>query len=85
VKREIVKGPDGERLFSPKAAAEVMGVCLDTALRMIKRGDLKASRVGLRRWRIRESDLPTSAVAFDLSGSNSGSHQTQPSSSQQVD
>ena len=46
----------GEKLFTAKEAAEILKVRKNTVYDMIKRGDLKASKLG-KQLRIRQEDL----------------------------
>ncbi len=44
-------------VYSPKEAVEILGVCTVTVLRMIRRGEIPACKIGSRTIRIEEKDL----------------------------
>jgi excisionase family DNA binding protein len=48
---------NGDPLHSIKKSAQLLGVSVSTIERMLSRGDLRRTRVGLRRTLIRESAL----------------------------
>ena len=50
-----------EELLTVREAARRLKIHPQTVRRWIRRGLLRASKVGLRQWRIREADLPTQA------------------------
>jgi excisionase family DNA binding protein len=48
---------DPDPVLDPPRVAETLGVCLDTAMTLIRKGELRAARVGRGRgqWRVRRS------------------------------
>jgi putative resolvase len=61
-----------ERLYTVKAASEVLGVHVQTVYVWIKEGRIRVSRLGKRAIRIRECDLQALLMENEDAGAASG-------------
>ena len=59
-------------LLTPKEAAALLRMNLETVRRLLRTGELPGRKIGPRQWRIRRSDLERSLVPESLAATSGG-------------